>query len=113
MGLKEINEILEEAKGLVCEGRGKIGYKSRAFYDDKTERSIEAAVQQLKALAKKGAAGEDVAEQEESVFRGLLRIMDGNPFHFLMSVLNVLGAGGKNKRKVMKDLGVFEKYGKY
>jgi hypothetical protein len=30
--------------------------------------------------------------------------MNSNPFHFLMSVLNVLGAGGKNKRKVMSGV---------
>lgn len=92
-----------EEMGELLEGR-KIGYRPRSFYDDKIERHILTAVAELKALAKKGT-GEEVAAREEKIFASLIREMQNNSFTFLMSMLNILGAGSKHKREVLRSKG--------
>lgn len=64
-------------------------------FDTKIRRTIEHGVEQLQALAKKKAAGEDVAQDEDAVLTGLLRVQAANPRDFLYSVLEILGARGK------------------
>lgn len=102
LGMVERQEPNPEGESdVMSEGR-KPGYRPKEFGDRKVQRQIEASVSELKALAKKGT-GSDIAEREQKIFDALEYEMKRNPMNFLMSMLNVLGAGSDYKRKVMKN----------
>lgn len=96
----EMRELLDRAEASL-EEKIKMRTKNKPENRDRgVERQITNSVNELKALAKKGVGG-DIAEREEKIIQALVRSMGDNPRKFVMSMLNVLGAGGDYKRSVM------------
>jgi hypothetical protein len=98
--MTDMKRLIESIENLT-EKRG-IGYRTKEFGDRKLQRHIESSVKELRSLAQKGS-GRDVASREQKIFDALTDEMKRNPMNFLMSMLNVLGAGGDYKRQVRSE----------
>ena len=95
--MTDMRKLIEDIENLV--EKAGIGYRSKEFGDRRLQRHIESSVKELRSLAKKGSGG-DVASREQKIFDALTGEMKKNPMNFLMSMLNVMGAGGDYKRQV-------------